>query len=458
MEAFYKTLLDIFISSFVFGILLAVAAYIFMHFTSHFKAQIRYNVLVLMLFVFVAVILFFGISHLSTAYEGINSSKYILLPDLAQNTENLSCQPIQISKVFLFLENLYIRIYDFALEITLVWCLIFCYKMIKLFWGVRNIKRLILKNKIELNGDWNQKILQFCGKVGIKKNIKVYLSSAISSPVVLGFFRPIVLVPIQLTTGLSQDQLEVVIYHELMHIKRYDSIVNLVQNFLEAIFFFNLPFIWFSNLIKNEREKCCDDAVLEITHNKKDYVSALYYCAAIDVENPALSLGFSGNREVLLERVERILLENQNDISKINLTKFHLFGVFLFVLLIGAIGQLKIRNTFNLLPETSINTTSINETAKSSKDKGYYTITGITANAMSEKEGEKIVSTLNVMIDQMIDEKLIVTNDKGLSFMLDDNQLVINGKIQPSQIFNKYQSKYIQKSDWRICYNFKVKK
>ncbi|TDO73423.1 BlaR1 peptidase M56 [Flavobacterium chryseum] len=453
MEAFYKTLLDIFISSFVFGILLAVAAYIFMHFTSHFKAQIRYNVLVLMLFVFVAIILFFGISHLSTAYQGINSNKYILLPDLAHNTENLSSQPIQISKVFLFLENLYVRMYDFALEITLVWCLIFCYKMIKLFCGVRNIKRLIIKNKIELNGDWNQKILQFCDKVGIKKKIKVYLSSTISSPVVLGFFRPIVLVPIQLTTGLSQDQLEVVIYHELMHIKRYDSIVNLIQNFLEAIFFFNLPFIWFSNLIKNEREKCCDDAVLEITHNKKDYISALYYCAAIDIENPALSLGFSGNREVLLERVERILLEDQNDISKVNFTKFHLFGVFLFVLLIGAFSQLKIRNTFNFLPETSIN-----ETEKSSKDKDYYTITGITANVMSEKEGEKIVSTLNVMIDQMIDEELIITNDKDLSFMLDDNQLVINGKTQPSHIFDKYQSKYIKKSDWRICYNFKVKK
>src|SRR3954464_5295152 len=108
MEAFYKTLLDIFISSFVFGILLAAAAYVFMHFSSHFKAQVRYNVLVLMLFVFVAAILFFGISHLSNAYEGINSNRYILLPDLTQNTENLSSQPVQISKVFLFLENLYV--------------------------------------------------------------------------------------------------------------------------------------------------------------------------------------------------------------------------------------------------------------------------------------------------------------------------------------------------------------
>lgn len=453
MEVFYKTILDIFISSFVFGILLAVAAFIFMRFTSSYKAQLRYNVLVFMLFVFVGVILFFGISHISNAYEEINNNRHVLLPDLPQNAENLNAKSIPISKLFLSLENLYVRIYDFALEITLIWCFIFSYKMVKLFWGVRNIKKIILKNKVELDVDWNEKISQFCSKIGIRKNIKVYLSSAVNSPVVLGFFKPIVLVPIQLTTGLSSDQLEVVIYHELMHIKRYDSIINLIQSFLEAIFFFNLPFIWFSNLIKIEREKCCDDAVLEITHNKKDYVNALYFCATIDVKNPQLSLGFAGKREILLERVERILLEDQNDINKTNLTKLHLFGIVLFVMLISVFSQLKIRNSFHFW-----NAISTNETAKSVNDNDYYTITGITADNMSEKEGKKIVSTLNLIIDEMISQKLIVANDKKLSFLLDQNQLNINGNIQSTEIFNKYRSKYILKSDWRICYNFKVKK
>lgn len=453
MEVFYKTILDIFISSFVFGILLSVVVNVFMHFTSHYKAQIRYNVLVLMLFVFVAVIIFFGINHISNAYEGINNNKYILLPNLPDHAGNLSSQPIQISKLFLFLENLYLRIYDFALEIILIWCFIFCYKMIKLFWGVQNIKRLILKNKIELNEDWNKKILLFCDKVGIKKNIKVYLSSAISSPVVLGFLRPIVLVPIQLTTGLSHDQLEVVIYHELMHIKRYDSIVNLVQNFLEAIFFFNLPFLWFSNLIKIEREKCCDDAVLKITQNKKDYISALYFCAKMTVKNHQLLLGFSSNNEVLLGRVERILLNDQNSFNKIKPSIFHFLVIFLFVLLAGLIGKSKLHNTFNILPRASMN-----RATTSPKDYDYYLFTGITANVLSEKEGKKIVSVLKVMINQMSNERLIINNDEKLSFLLDKNQLIINGEEQSSKIFNIYHSKYIKKTDWRICYNFKIKK
>jgi hypothetical protein len=306
---------------------------------------------------------------------------------------------------------------------------------------------------MELNGILNKKILEFCDTVGIKKNVKVYLSSAINSPVVLGFFKPIILIPIQLTTGLSSEQLEVVIYHELIHVKRYDSIINLVQNVLEAIFFFNLPFLWFSNLIKIEREKCCDDAVLKITHNKKDYISALYFCAGLHIENPPLSLGFASGGEVLLERVERILIDDQNYFKKIILTKFHLLAIFLFVLLMGIMGQVKFRNAFNILPEISTNIA-----VNTPKDDVYYTITGISADVLSEKEGKKIVSILTVIKNQMILENLIVPNDKKLSFLLDQNQLIINGQVQSSEIFNKYKRKYIEKSDWRICYNFKIKK
>lgn len=453
MEVIYKTLLDIFISSFVFGIILAIAAYFFMHFTSHYKARIRYNVLVSFLFLFVAAILIFGITHVGDAYEGISHHKNFILHGLPQNTAVYSSETSQLSKLLLFLENLYFRIYDYALEITLIWCLVFSYKMIQLLFGVRNVKKVILKSKTELDANWNQKILEFCRKVGIRKNVKVYLSSAVSSPVVLGFFKPVVLIPIQLITGLSSEQLEVVIYHELMHIKRYDSIVNLIQNIVEAIFFFNLPLLWLSNLIKIEREKCCDDAVLKITHNKKDYVSALYYCAELDVENPSLALGFSSKREVLLERVERILIEDKNYFNKINFTGFHAFTLFLLVLLIGVMGQLKLRNTFNTPAEISVN-----EGISNPKEDAYYTITGITADEMSEKEGQKIVLVLNVMVNQMISENLIVSNDKKLSFLLDNDQFIINGQAQSHEVFKRYQSKYIKKSDWRICYNFKIKK
>ncbi|UWY30355.1 M56 family metallopeptidase [Flavobacterium sp. TR2] len=451
MEAIYKTLLYVFISSFVFGIILAVITYVFMLLSSHCKAQLRYNVLVAFLFVFVAAIVFFGITHISNPYETIHHQ--VVLPILSHNDGNYNPNVVQMPESFLFFKTVYLKIYDFALEITLVWSFIFCYKMIKLLLGIQNIRSLIFKNKIELNGDWNSKILQYCNKIGIKKNVKVYLSSAISSPAVFGFFKPIVLIPIQLTTGLSSDQLEAVIYHELIHIKRYDTIINLVQNLLEVIFFFNLPLLWLSNLIRIEREKCCDDAVLKITHNKKDYISALYICAQMNVGNQELAVGFASNNEILLDRVERIILNGQNSFNKIKISAFHSFSIFLFVLLVGFIYQLKLYNIFNTQPETLTN-----EIANSPADSDYIILTGITANTLSEKEGRNIVSVLNRMINQMSDEKLITNNAEKVSFLLDNNQLIINGVVQSDEIFNRYQSKYIKKSDWRICYNFKIKK
>ncbi|MCP2028494.1 beta-lactamase regulating signal transducer with metallopeptidase domain [Flavobacterium sp. HSC-32F16] len=451
MEVMYKTLLYVFINSFVFGIILAVVTYVFMSFSSHCKARLRYNVLVLFLFVFVVAVLFFGMNHISNPYQTIHHQ--VILPILSHNEGNYNPKAIQVSESFLFFKTLYLKIYDFALEITLVWGLIFCYKMIKLFLGIHKIKSLIFKNKIELNDDWNNKILQYCNKIGIKTNVKVYLSSAISSPAVFGFFKPIVLIPIQLTTGLSSDQLEAVIYHELVHIKRYDSIINLVQNLLEVIFFFNLPLLWLSNLIRIEREKCCDDAVLKITDNKKDYISALYFCAEMTVGKQELALGFANNNEILLDRVERIILNGQNSVNKIKTPTFHSFAIFLFALLIGYIYQLKLHNVFNILPDTSIN-----EIAKTPVDNDYIILTGITSDTLSEKEGEKIVSVLNKMISQMSHEKLISNDAQKLSFLLDNNQLIINGELQSNEIFNRYQSKYIKKSDWRICYNYKIKK
>lgn len=451
MEVIYKTLLYVFISSFVFGIILAVITYVFMFLSSHCKAQLRYNVLVVFLFVFVAAILFFGINQISNPYETIHHQ--VVLPILSHNEASYNPKMVQMPESFLFFKTVYLKIYDFALEITLVWGLIFCYKMVKLFLGIQNMKSLIFNNKIELNSDWNNKILQYCNTIGIKKNVKVYLSSAINSPAVFGFFKPIVLIPIQLTTGLSSDQLEAVIYHELIHVKRYDSIINLVQNLLEVIFFFNLPLLWLSNLIRIEREKCCDDAVLKITHNKKDYISALYFCAEINVGNQELALGFASNNEILLDRVERIILNGQNSFNKIRISTFHSFAIFLFVLLIGYIYQLKLHNIFNTLPETSIN-----EIAKTPVDTDYIILTGITSNTLSEKEGRNIVSVLNKMINQMSHERLIINDAEKLSFLLDNNQLIINGEAQSDEIFNRYQSKYIKKSDWRICYNFKIKK
>ena len=81
-------------------------------------------------------------------------------------------------------------------------------------------------------------------------------------PTVVGLLRPMVLLPITLTTGLTADQIEVILAHELAHIRRFDHIINILQRLIEAFLFFH-PAVWYlSRLVRTERELCCDDLVL----------------------------------------------------------------------------------------------------------------------------------------------------------------------------------------------------
>jgi len=108
---------------------------------------------------------------------------------------------------------------------------------------------------------WSTRLLTLKQLIGIQRPIKVRLSHLVASPITYQFFRPIILLPISLFTHLSDEQIEVLVLHELAHIKRNDYLVNLLQSGIEVLFFYHPLIWWISKQVRLEREHCCDDRV-----------------------------------------------------------------------------------------------------------------------------------------------------------------------------------------------------
>src|SRR6478736_8281475 len=154
---------------------------------------------------------------------------------------------------------------------------------------------------------WNRTLKNLSSQLGIDRVIQLCESIQVQTPIVTGYLKPVILMPIGLMAGLTTQQVEVILIHELEHIRRHDYLVNFLQSLGETIFFFN-PFVWIlSAWIRNERENCCDDAVLREGYDPKLYATTLYELEASRLQNTRLALALTGNKNQLLNRIKRIM-------------------------------------------------------------------------------------------------------------------------------------------------------
>ncbi|HZH96883.1 MAG TPA: M56 family metallopeptidase, partial [Flavisolibacter sp.] len=141
--------------------------------------------------------------------------------------------------------------------------------------------------------------------VGIKKRVPVYLSQLVSSPVTIGFFKPVILLPISIVSNLSVRQVEAILLHELAHIRRHDYLVNLLLTAVHVLLYFN-PFVkCFLKKIELERENCCDELVLQFGYDKIGYATALL---ELEKGSHKISLAMgAASKNHLLQRIETIV-------------------------------------------------------------------------------------------------------------------------------------------------------
>ncbi|AXE18725.1 hypothetical protein DR864_13670 [Runella rosea] len=142
--------------------------------------------------------------------------------------------------------------------------------------------------------------------LNIRSTVHLFESVRVSTPVVIGFIRPVVLLPVGLATGLSTKQIEAILAHELAHVKRYDYLVNLLQSLVEVVYFFHPALWWVSSRVRIEREHSCDDVAIQICGDKVAFARALAEVEAFR-QSPALAMAFASKKGVMLQRVRRVL-------------------------------------------------------------------------------------------------------------------------------------------------------
>jgi bla regulator protein blaR1 len=197
--------------------------------------------------------------------------------------------------------------------IVVVWMLIFLYQMARLVAGLHYIHRIRTVKTVAVPEAWQHRAIVLSRAMGIRQKIDFLQSTLVRVPVVVGYFKPVVLLPLGLITQLDPRYLEPILLHELAHIRRKDFAVNLLQSFLESIFFFNPGLLWLSSVIREEREACCDDMVLGYTSDKKNYFEALL---CFQEQKASFAMALQTRKGYLLHRVKR-MLTNEN--KKLNI-------------------------------------------------------------------------------------------------------------------------------------------
>jgi len=125
------------------------------------------------------------------------------------------------------------------------------------------IQRLRRTSMARVPAHVSESFARLASRIGILRPVDLRISNRISSPLAMGVLKSVILLPATVLTSLSPEQLEVVLAHELAHIRRADYLWNILQTMIETLFFFHPAVWWVSRNLRQQRELCCDDAALD---------------------------------------------------------------------------------------------------------------------------------------------------------------------------------------------------
>lgn len=152
------------------------------------------------------------------------------------------------------------------------------------------------------------RVLEICYRLQerfrIRRAIDYCECKWLQAPAVIGWFRPVVFLPLTAMMGLSEEQLEAVIAHELAHIHRFDPFVNVFQVCVETLLFYHPAIWWLNRKIRSEREHCCDDMAVAFCGNAVEYARAL---TLMEEWRSAPAFAMAANHGPLRDRIVRLL-------------------------------------------------------------------------------------------------------------------------------------------------------
>jgi HEAT repeat protein/beta-lactamase regulating signal transducer with metallopeptidase domain len=180
---------------------------------------------------------------------------------------------------------------------------------VRLAYGWLGARRLRTHGTRAVSEALQQVLARLAARLRVNRPVRLLESLLIEVPAVVGWLRPVVLVPASALTGLTPQQLEVLLAHELAHVRRYDYLVNIVQCVIETLLFYHPAVWWVSRRIREEREHCCDDLAVAVCGDPHFYATALVGMERIrSTTAPRLALAATGSGGSLLTRVRRLIL------------------------------------------------------------------------------------------------------------------------------------------------------
>ncbi|MDO1446603.1 M56 family metallopeptidase [Rhodocytophaga aerolata] len=190
--------------------------------------------------------------------------------------------------------------------LVLLWGMGIMVLLIRFAGGYAYTQRLKNYKTVALPLDWQQTLHSLASAAQITQPVRLVESALIKIPMVIGYIKPVILLPVGTIIGLPAEQVEAILAHELAHIYRKDYLVNIFQCIIEILFFYHPGIWWISARIREEREHCCDDLALSICGNTLTFAKALANLEQITHHTPALAMGFSGKGNQLLIRIKRL--------------------------------------------------------------------------------------------------------------------------------------------------------
>jgi bla regulator protein BlaR1 len=199
-----------------------------------------------------------------------------------------------------------------AFQIVAVWLMLAIAKSIRMATGWGYMRRM-RREGLMAPALWVGRVDELSRQLGFRRTVRLVESALVRVPIVIGQLRPIIYIPLGLINHLPASEMEAVLLHELAHIRRYDHVVNRVQQAAECLLFFNPGFLWISSLLREERENCCDDIAIAHTRDRVEFVRALVRFKEHSLRGMALA--FPGDKRQLLNRVLRISRQQNKTLS-----------------------------------------------------------------------------------------------------------------------------------------------
>lgn len=281
------------------GLLVAALAAVALYALRRFPARIRYRVAfaALTLIPLLALITFAKVYRAPVTVASLTPAQTAQVQALVAATHQTNFH-VQIVDE----QPAYLQLLPYVVGLWMIGVLIF---LARFAGGFTWMQRLRWSEKRKLPWQFGAKLDRWRMEKNLRRRVSIAESTLVDAPLLIGYFRPLIVLPLGTITAMPKEQIEALMAHELGHVLRHDFIANLFQELLAVIFFYHPATWWLNKQIRNEREDCADDIAIELGVDQIDLAKAL---AGIEERrHAAAQLALAANGGSLLHRIRRML-------------------------------------------------------------------------------------------------------------------------------------------------------